>query len=261
MTIVMIALMRPEDRAGKAVEYCRMRGLEPRVAPAIEIRDIEVDVSDVLDWLNRSDICVFMSSTAVDRFFSLGSECNGALRRNGLVVVAVGKATSTSLDAHSINNSVPGIYSSEGIVEYVKSLEVATGSAVVFRSDSGTATLKNGLVAAGLEVKEFAIYRITMPVDTGQIRSVIADILGGRGYILPFSSSMMVRNFFRVARSIDEKGSMPKAIASCRLWAIGTETAAELKTQVSAPVRIASSADFESMLGEIADSIEGGDRP
>ena len=260
MAVVRIALMRPEDRAGKAVEYCRMKGLDPLVAPAIGIRDLEVEESEVLRWLNRCDICIFMSSTAVDRFFSLGSDCSDALRRKGINVVAVGKATSVSLDAHSIANSVPATYSSQGLVEYVKSLEGANGPAVVFRSDSGTGLLKNGLAATGLEVKEFAVYGIAMPEDTGPIRAVIADILGGQGYILPFSSSMMVRNFFRLVSSLDEKGAMPSAIVNCSIWAIGAETAAELKGQTSAPVSIASSADFESMLGEIADSIQGMDR-
>ncbi len=260
MAMVKIALMRPEDRAGKAVEYCRMKGLEPLVAPAIGIRDMDAEESEVRRWLGRSDICIFMSSTAVDRFFSLGSDCTDALMRKGMNVVAVGKATSIRLDAHSMANSVPSIYSSEGLVEYIKSLEGAKGPAVVFRSDSGTGLLKNGLGAAGLEVKEFAVYAITMPEDTGPINRVIADILRGQGYILPFSSSMMVRNFFSLAGSLDRKGAMPSAIVNCSIWAIGAETAAELKVQTSAPVSIASSADFESMLGEIADTIQGKDR-
>ncbi len=253
---IKIALMRPEGRAEASLDYCRKNGMEPVVAPAIEISDTEIDRQAVLSWLEKADTCIFMSSTAVDRFFSSLNEPD-LLTREGLSIVAVGSATANRLSLHSVVSTMPDVHSSEGLVRYVASLRRAGGPVVVFRSDSGTETLKRGLEATGLVVIEFALYRIRMPEDTSLLEAVLGDILGGERYILPFSSSMMARNFFKIAEGMGEGEKMSSALGRCSIWAIGAETAREIGSHISSGPKVASSADFESMLQEIVDAAGG----
>lgn len=251
-----IALLRPGDRVESALRFCRENGLDAGVAPAIEIHDIPVDKQGLAHAMSRADICIFMSSTAVERLFDLEPDARRLIQEGDVTVIAVGEATARKLGDQSIASRIPETFSSGGLVDYVLSLQISGRMVVVFRSDMGTTDLRQGLEEAGYTVSEFALYGISMPGNTKPLRDVISQILGGEEYILPFSSSMAVRNFFTTAVGMAPRAQMLKALSRCRIWAIGEATASELSRQGVGRFRTAGRADFMAMLGEIVRAVQ-----
>ncbi len=251
-----VALMRPEDRLGPSADFCRASGLDAVPAPAIQVTEIEIDRQGILDAAKSSDVCVFMSAAAVDFVMKYRDLATALKSGEGLSMIAVGKATSDRLSRHSVRCTLPDRYTSEGLVEYISAMELPEKSVMVFRSDRGTDTLRTGLSGRGISVAEFAVYGIRLPRDTSALKSVVTDILNGEGYILPFSSGMMVRHFFTIAAELADSDAVLQSLKTCRVWAIGTETAKELERHGVTEINVPGIVDFEAMLLEIAASLK-----
>lgn len=247
-----IALMRPVDRNQSAYDFCSMHGLEPVIAPALEISRSDADTPLLLQAIGTSETCIFMSATAVDRFFEFQEAARLLLGRPDVQIVAVGEGTSRALQEHSIEAILPAKHSSEGLVHLFSSGMLKGRKAVVLRSDRGSTLLKDGLGKLGVSVSEFAVYGIGMPGDVSALRGVLAAILSGERFILPFSSSMMVRNFFGIASEMADSTEIASALARCEFWAIGDETAGTLGLFGITSLTVAGKADFDAMLDQIA---------
>ena len=251
-----IALMREEDKSGDSLMFCTRQGLTPVIAPAIETYSLPVDVTVLSSDIAQADVCIFMSPTAVDRLFGLESFDPSIMKRGKMKIVAVGGATSARLSEHGIMSEVPDTFSSEGLVRHLAASATDHRRVFVLRSDSGSEKLKIGLGAYGMDVREHALYGIRLPLNTFALEELIRGILGGEQVILPFSSSMMVRNFFAVAGKLAVPELITEGMSRCIIWAIGDETAAELSRHGIEDFLKAGRADFRLMLQEIVDGIE-----
>ncbi len=246
-----IALMRPAGRSEEAARICREAGVEPVIAPAIEISGMDVDRKRLHGALKTADYCVFMSSTAVERAVGEAGVSTAMLTRQGLHVVAVGTGTMKSLLSNGVSPDLPRRHSSWGVVEWVGASAASGEVVAVLRSDSGSSVIRNGLEGKGLTVEEFPLYRIGLPADRSHLLAVVGEIIGGTQYILPFSSSMMARNFFMAASTAAGGLDLSAALSRCELWAIGDETAGEVGAHYSGRCNISTRTDYESMLREI----------
>lgn len=250
-----IALLRPAGRAEESERICEQNGFSAFVAPAIETRELQVDTEGLKQLLMRASVCVIMSRTAAEALLVRLHIPPSLLARKGLSVVSVGDATRHFLASHSIESVTPVTFSSEGVAELISSMEVVDGLVIVLRSNRGSSVLWDALTAKGFEVNEVALYGIVMPEDLSPLRKLLSELGKGERFVLPFSSSMMVRNFFAVAREVYDQGQLLSALEKCSVWAIGNETASEIRKQGLLHFEIAGTADYESMLREIFDSL------
>lgn len=249
-----IALFRPEVRAEEAKRTCERNGFVAVIAPAIEIKAMPVDTEGLREHLMRASVCVLMSSTAAEVFLEKLQLPSSLLQREGLSVVSVGEATRRFLEERSVESLTPEIYSSEGVVELISSMHSLSGSVLVLRSNMGSSVLREGLARKGIEVAEIPLYDIVLPEDTSPLKLLVEELLKGERFALPFSSSMMVRNFFSVARDVKGQEKLLTALEKCSVWAIGNETYREIMKHGVRHAEVAASADYDSMLREIFES-------
>lgn len=253
--VLKVALLRPAGRAEDAKRICEQYGFVPFIAPAIEIRNLPVDTEKVKQLLLSASVCVLMSSTAAETLLVKLRIPSSLLARNGLAVVSVGDATRRFLVSHGIESSIPETFSSEGIGELIASMKGLTGQVLVLRSNRGSGVLRESLTAKGIGVTEVALYDIVIPGDISPLRNLVSELMKGERFVLPFSSSMMVRNFFAVAGEFADRSRLLSELEKCSVWAIGNETAQEIRKQGLLHFAIAGTADYDSMLREIFDSL------
>lgn len=251
-----IALMREEEKSMDSLQFCIQKGLVPVIAAAIETFSLPVDVTALSSDIEQADVCIFMSPTAVDRLFELEQFRHSLIKYGKMKTVAVGPATSARLSDHGKACEVPVTFSSEGLIRHLSASGGVHRSIVVLRSDSGSEKLKIGLEASGMDVREHALYGIRIPRNTSALEELIRGIVGGEQVILPFSSSMMVRNFFAIAQRVATPDRIAEGMRRSFIWAIGDETAAELSRHGISDFRTARRADFGLMLQEIVDWLE-----
>lgn len=252
-----IALLRPSGRNEEAKQICEEKGFVPFIAPAIEIHSISVDTNRLKQLLMRASVCVLMSSTAGETLLEHLDLPGSLLTREGLVVVSVGEATRHFLGLHSVESITPASFSSEGIATLIISMQDLVGPVLVLRSNKGNSVLRERLARKGIEVVEVALYGIVMPEDLSPLKRLISELVNGKRFVIPFSSSMMVRNFFTAAGEVAEHGKVMQALEGCSVWAIGSETEREIRRQGLKNCSVAHTADYNSMLGEIFESMRG----
>lgn len=251
-----VVLMRPLDKIEGAVETCISAGLEYVKAPAIELQDAELDESQISSSIGRADFVVFMSEVAVRRMLQL----KDVAMLNERKVIAVGRSTASGLALQGVNALIPEEFSSEGVVSLLSELGRKGQTVVVFRSMRGNSVIREGCARLGMQCIELALYDIRRPSDDEPLRATISSICQGAEMVLPFSSSMMVRNFFETAELMGAQRDLRRHIDHCSIWAIGRATANALHEYGVERVRISKNADYGSMLREIAMEMSGRDK-
>ncbi|MBX8635442.1 MAG: uroporphyrinogen-III synthase [Thermoplasmata archaeon] len=243
-----VGVLRPADEWEESAAILRNAGLEPVAAPALEIRKLTPHKA-LLERLSGADIVIFASARAVRTFFSEGENKTGfpSVAR----VISIGERTHAELARHGVDSLKPAAYSSAGIVELVRTMRTEGVSVVVMRSREGSSTLMEGLRSMGFDVTEIPLYSVAYPRNDDALRTLVRDIARGGIYALPFTSAMMVRNFFRCAEMNCIMPQFLQKLADCSLWSIGPETSAVLR-EAGAVFTEAAVADYASIAATIA---------
>ncbi|MFW5987452.1 MAG: uroporphyrinogen-III synthase [Methanohalophilus sp.] len=223
-----IAIMRPRNYLTKSREMAQSMGYEVFEAPMIELADMKDDMFDIFTdhvLSGKSDYVIFTSANGID--YALDkvdnrNEFTNALNRTK--VIAIGPNTKKRLEELDIGVlGVPGVYSSEGLVEYlcpdVKGKIVDTA-----RSAYGSILLIEGLEKCGASVLETQVYTLVRPEGDKQ-RELIKRAAAGDIAIFAFTSSMMVRNFFSLAEEMGKTDDIKEVMKKSIVAAIGTPTA------------------------------------
>ncbi len=230
-----LAIMRPEVYIKRSVKLAESLGFDPVAAPMVELasmRDDEFDPFLERVLSGQSDYVIFTSANGMD--FTLDKipedrkqDFIDAL--NSTNVVAIGPTTSKALEDFGISiMGIPGVYSSEGIVEYLcgsvkgKVIDMA-------RSYYGSQLLNEGLLKCGAIVHETQIYTIVRPAGEKQTQ-FMRDVFDKKISVFAFTSSMMVHNFFEYAKEIGSESDAVSILNDSVVAAIGKPTARVLDT-------------------------------
>ncbi|MEZ5336168.1 MAG: uroporphyrinogen-III synthase [Methanolobus sp.] len=123
---------------------------------------------------------------------------------------------------------MPGVYSSEGLVDYLCS-DVKGKVIDTARSFYGSTLLIEGLKECGAEIHETNVYTLKKPEGEEQ-KELIEKALAGEIDIFAFTSSMMVRNFFEYAEDTDTRNRLVGIMNNSVVAAIGQPTAETIES-------------------------------
>lgn len=147
---------------------------------------------------------------------------------NSTKVVAIGPTTRKALEKLGIDvMGMPGVYSSEGIVDYLCA-DVRDKVIDTARSFYGSTLLTEGLRKCGAKVYETNVYTLEKPEGEKQDGLIDATLNGEIG-VFAFTSSMMVRNFLEHARNRGQEKDTVNALNNSLVAAIGGPTAKTLE--------------------------------
>ncbi|HEY9247252.1 MAG TPA: uroporphyrinogen-III synthase, partial [Candidatus Methanoperedens sp.] len=225
-----IAIMRPAAYIEESIKLAR----------SMEFRTIAVPLIDVVDRTDANfsgfvkrvmegevDYVIFTSANGVEfTLLKLDDPEEFIKQLNKTEVAAIGPRTGKALQNNGINVSiVPELYSSEGLVN---SLTNVAGKVIeIARSTHGAPGLVKGLVEKGAIVHETQVYQLISPRDERHTR-LIQQALAEKIDIFAFTSSMMVKNFIKLADDMGVReeliGIMNKKIVA----AIGKPTSVTL---------------------------------
>lgn len=193
---VRVAVFRPDDeRMDRAVELLDALGATPVADPMLAVEPTGA--------IPRSDAeyAIFTSKTGVE----LASDADW--HPDGTTVCAIGDGTASALRAAGYAvDLVPEEFSSAGLVAALER-EVEGARVEVARSDHGSATLTDGLEAAGGYIHETVLYELVRPPGSGDSveRTATGDLEGA-----VFTSSLTVEHFLAAA---DQQGVREEAVA------------------------------------------------
>lgn len=256
-----VAIMRPSRYAEESVRLTESLGFEPIVAPMIEAEvNPSCDISAVTQRIQqgKSDVphyVIFTSANGIDFASQLGGD--GFIRLlsdSDVSVCAIGENTKKALEAYGIGVShMPSKYTSDGLVEMFRDITGGQTDAVVdiMRSSHGAPVLVSGLSEMGATVYDTAVYNIIRP-DDGSQRELVREAAAGNIDIFPFTSTMMVRNFFWFADEMGLTGQITELINREKIiCAIGAPTANTLLSfKVNVDI-IPENCVFEQMLADV----------
>ncbi len=250
-----IAIMRPEEYLPSSKELAESMGFSVIEAPMIKLEAIRDKMFDtVLEHIlsGKSDYVIFTSANGIEHTLSKPSVDRDKLIEalNNTNVVAIGPTTKKRLMDIGIEvMGMPGVYSSEGLVEYLcphvkgKTVDVA-------RSAYGSTLLILGLEKCDALVYETQVYTLVRPEGEKQ-KNLMEKVLDEKISVFAFTSSMMVRNFFELAKSMDKLETVKDILNASIVSAIGGPTAATLEEYGIKPAIQPGKYTFEEMLSTI----------
>ncbi|MWV63715.1 uroporphyrinogen-III synthase [Halorubrum sp. JWXQ-INN 858] len=235
-----VAAFRPADeRIDDAVELLSALGATPVADPMLAVEPTGATPGE-------GRYVVLTSKTGVELAAAAGWEPGDA------TLVAIGPATAAAARKAGWSvDVVPDEYTSAGLVSRLR--DAVDGERVeVARSDHGSDVLVDGLRAAGADVHETVLYRLTRPDGSGESAELAArgDLDG-----VAFTSSLTVANFLAAA---DERGVREDALAGLSDAVVGAigpptaETAADHGIDVDV---VPEEATFEALARRVVEAI------
>jgi uroporphyrinogen-III synthase len=209
-----VALTRPSGQSEEAGRLIEQKGGVPYYIPAIEIKPLSnpEPVKHFIAELEagKVDYVLLMSTNGVKYLFAVAESLKQTEHlKHGLnksFVIGVGPRTAQELEAYGVHVSlVPEKYSSEGLLEYFKTREVAGKVIRIPRTTSAAPTLNNQLKAMGADVEEIHVYESGLPVDEALKAKFFEDLRAGRIHAIVFGSGLSAKNIFKM---LTEKASM-----------------------------------------------------
>ncbi len=226
-----VGIMRPARYARDSLDLVTSLGFNAVVCPMIEINDnldkgFESFTGRVFS--SKADYVIFTSANGVD--FTLRKIQNTEQfieNLNNSRIIAIGPNTRDALEQHGIHVSLmPEVYSSTGLIELLS--DVSGCEVDIVRSTHGAPVLVEKLLERGARVHETCVYTLVKPSGEEQ-QEFIRQVLDGKVDILPFTSTMMVRNFMSIAESMGVSGDLLDRMNKILVGAIGIPTANTLK--------------------------------
>jgi uroporphyrinogen-III synthase len=234
-----IAITRPAGQTQEARENITALGGKPYFIPAIEIKGL-TDLTQITQFINelksgQIDWVVFMSTNGIKHLFEAAKTLKQTTTlMAGLAtafVVAVGPKTAEACLTFGVHvDMIPAKYSSEGLIETIKDMDLLGKKIRIPRTTSATPTLTNKLKEMGADVQEIYVYESGLPVDEELKARFYADLAAGRIDAVVFGSGLSAKNIFKM---LTEKASpqQVKALLNEKVTtvAIGPTTAEALK--------------------------------
>ncbi|MCW4024452.1 MAG: uroporphyrinogen-III synthase [Candidatus Bathyarchaeota archaeon] len=234
-----IAITRPAGQIQEAQEQITALGGKPYFIPAIEIKGL-TDFSQIKQFITELkagsvDWVVFMSTNGIKHLLEAAKTLKQTTDlMTGLAtsfVVAVGPKTAEAcLDFGVHVDMVPAKYSSEGLIETIKDMDLRGKKIRIPRTTSATPILKDKLKEMGADVQEIYVYESGLPVDEELKARFYEDLSTGRIDAVVFGSGLSVKNIFKM---LTEKATpqQVKALLNGKVTtvAIGPTTAEALK--------------------------------
>ena len=241
-----VLILRPEEETAASAEIARRLGFEPVTAPAISIIRLEADVTAIRAAVEDSCATVFMSRRSV---LLLRELCSFSGRLAHMPVIAVGDTTAAELRRMSVEPEVPARHSSEGVASHILSVHRECRAVTVFRSSSGNGLLRKRLGQEGIAVHEIPLNKRVPVPRSPPLECASRAIVAGEKFVVPFTSSMVVRSVFYAAASVGVEDRFRSGLEGCTVISIGEETSKELGRR---GVKFTESTvtDFEWMLRE-----------
>lgn len=216
----MIAITRGEEAASNFIEMAKEVGINVIALDLIRLipntKEIERLKSILKD--KRYDYLLFMSANTID---ILDQSILPLLRENK--IIAIGPKTRASLENHDLRVSLmPAKYSSYGIVELFKSIDVKGKRILIPRSSASDNYLRDNLTRLGLEVKEVYVYDIKYNIDKN-LDKFVELLMNNMITCIIFTSASNVDAFFTLIKDL-------KLVEKVHKISIGPFTANRLKT-------------------------------
>lgn len=233
-----IALMRPESSLAESIRMAEERGLSVLSAPMMALEPmVDGRFERFLQELSKEsiDYVVFTSSNGVSYALKLAEASVGRSellkRLNGTQVAAIGAKTKRSLESLGVRvDHVPRTYSSEGLVDLFAELGVKGKKIAILRSTHGSDQLVSGLVGLGAHVDDVPVYTIGMPGDVESAKRLVRRAARGDIDVFCFTSTMMVKNFLEIARSLGLVDEVIARMNGAKVAAIGRPTVRALES-------------------------------
>ena len=233
-----IAITRPRGQADEVAKMVEERGGKPYFIPAIEIkgpRDLK-PIQEFIGELQKHEVdyVIFMSVNGVRYLLSAAERLNqldetlDGLRK--AVMIAVGPKTAHELEVHDIPvNLIPLKYTSEGILEALRQLDVSGKTVRVPRTSAASPALKEELLEMGALIEEIYVYESVLPADQTLKEKFFKDLTAGKIDAIVFGSTSCVKNLFKMlSTQISPKKLRDLLNAEVAVVAIGPVTARAL---------------------------------
>jgi uroporphyrinogen-III synthase len=202
-----IAITRPRGQAEEVAEMIEKKGGKPYFIPAIEIKGPS-DLAPIKKFIGELqkkevDYVIFMSVNGVryllDAAESLGQYDETVAGLKNTMTIAVGPRTAQDLKTHKIQvNIVPPKYTSEGILQTLRHLDVSGKTIRIPRTITASPALKETLVERGALVQEVYVYESALPVDQNLREKFFQDLTAEKIDAIIFGSTSCVKNLFQM---------------------------------------------------------------
>jgi len=234
-----VALTRPVGQAEEAGKLIEAKNGIPYYIPAIEIKPLNNTeaVKHFITELQADtvDYVILMSTNGVKHLFEIAQSINQTdMLLNGLArtcVIGVGSRTAQELEAYNVQvDIVPEKYSSEGLLEVLKTKNIAGKVIRIPRTTSAAPTLKNQLTDMGADVQEIHVYESNLPISEKLKNKFHEDLTNGHIDAILFGSGLSAKNIFKMLTEKTPIEQLRKLLAEkTTIIAIGPTTAQALK--------------------------------
>jgi uroporphyrinogen-III synthase len=202
-----IAITRPRGQAEEVAEMIEKKGGKTYFMPAIEIKGPS-DLSPIKKFIGELqkgevDYVIFMSVNGVkyllDAAESLGQYDETVAGLKSTMTMAVGPRTAQELKTYKIQvNLVPPKYTSEGILQTLRHLDVSGKTIRIPRTSTASPALKETLIEMGALVQEVYVYETVLPVDQNLREKFFQDLTAEKIDAIVFGSTSCVKNLFQM---------------------------------------------------------------
>ena len=186
-----IAVTRAPHQSHKLGELLTEKGAEVLYYPTIDIRPIKPNrrLSRAIDSIQGYSCIIFTSTNAVSLFFEtlygIGMDTRALA---GIKILPIGQATASLLESKGIiPDYIPDTFTSEGIIEVLKTTEVRAKRFLLPRAEEARDTIVTFIKNQGGTCDVIPIYRATLPKNIAPIDE--------KPDIITFTSSSTVKNF------------------------------------------------------------------
>lgn len=228
-----IAITRPEKQTHKLARLVSKLGGKPYVAPTVEIKP-PLNRHHVTKFVNKVlggqiDFVIFMSVngvTSLTKFLEEPEQKRKFFRElNKATIVAIGPKTRKELENHGIKaDIVPLKYSSEGIVESLRKIDLRGKTGAIPRSSDASKYLRQELEKMGASILEVPIYESTLPQDKSKVLTLLSDLFKGRIDAITFTSASTAQNLFKIASEHAQADELRDCLKKTVVAAIGPTT-------------------------------------
>ena len=212
-----VALTRPVGQAEEAGKLIEEKGGVPYYIPAIEIKALTnfVPIDKFITELEKGkvDYVILMSTNGVKYLFNIAeslkqtSQLKVGLSKTFVIAVVPRTAQALEEEHHVKVDLVPSKFSSEGLIECLKSKELSGKKIRIPRTSNATPILREKLKEMGADVEEIYVYESGLPVDAELKNRFFQDLTSGKINAIVFGSGLSAKNIFQM---LTEKAPMDK---------------------------------------------------
>lgn len=196
-------ITRSAEEAGPFMKSVSELGGRPRPVPLVKAVPPEnpQDVKSIINKIIRQEVnyVIFMSKSSVEETFRLSDNPEElAETLSKLKTVAVGPVTKSKLEEHGVRvEMVPRSYSSFGLANLFKELDLREKVVAILRTSGASPYLRVELEKLGAEVLEVPTYKLE--IAKREASELLDDLLEKRVAAIAFTSSRAVRSLFTIA--------------------------------------------------------------